>query len=160
MYSRELDEKTYTFGVSGKLLRDALVMYDHQTRTLWSHITGEAVEGERKGKQLRMLAATPRVTWKEWRLNYPNTKVLSVRYDMRHPERRIEERRVDSYAGYHASSDAGISHTRYTDNRLGNKDLVVGVQVNVHYRAYPFSAFDKESIINDRVEGVPMLERV
>ena len=157
MYSRELDGKTYTFGVSGKLLRDALLMYDHQTQTLWSHITGEAVQGELKGKQLKMLAGTPRIKWQDWKRNQPLTKVLSVASDFRRPERHIQDIRADNYARYHASSDAGISGTQYTDNRLMNKELVVGVRVNGSYRAYPFRAFKRRSIINDEVDDVPVL---
>ena len=140
MYSRELDGKTYTFGVSGKLLRDALLMYDHQTHSLWSHITGEAVQGELKGKQLKMLAGTPRIAWKDWKRNHPLTKVLSVANDPRRPGKQIQDIRTDNYAAYHASLDAGISGTQYTDKRLMNKELVVGVHINQGYRAYPFRA--------------------
>jgi len=154
VYSRELDGQTYTFGVSGKLWRDALLMYDHQTRTLWSHITGEAVQGQPKGKQLKMLAAIPRIAWKDWKFNYPETKVLSVPF---HPERRREDQRQDTYAMYHAGLDTGISPTRYTDNRLRNKELVVGTRVNEHYRVYPFTAFAKKSIFNDEVDSVSVL---
>lgn len=157
MYSRELDGKTYTFGVSGKLLRDALLMYDHQTRTLWSHITGEAVQGELKGKQLKMLVGTPRITWKDWKRNHPLTKVLSVATDFRRPDRQIQEIRTDNYARYHASPDAGISGTQYTDKRLMNKELVVGVRINESYRAYPFAAFKRQSILNDEVGDAPVL---
>ena len=157
MYSRELDGETYTFGVSGKLLRDALLMYDHQTQTLWSHITGEAVEGELKGKRLKMLAGTPRIRWKDWKRNHPLTKVLSVRNDFRHPEKQIQDINTDNYAAYHASSRAGISDTQYTDNRLMNKELVVGVRINESYRAYPFRAFKRKSIINDEVSDMPVL---
>ena len=157
MYSRELDGETYTFGVSGKLFRDALLMYDHQTRTLWSHITGEAVEGKLKGKRLKMLAGTPRITWKDWKHNHPLTRVLSVPNDPRRPGRQIQDIRTDNYARYHASPDAGISGTQYTDNRLMNKELVVGVRINESYRAYPFTAFKKQSIINDEVADEPVL---
>ena len=121
MYSRELDGKTYTFGVSGKLWRDALLMYDHQTRSLWSHITGEAIEGPLKGKQLKPLASMPQIAWKTWQTNYPQTKVLSVG--------ARESFKRDNYADYHKSQRAGVSGTRYTDKRLPNKSLVIGVQV-------------------------------
>ena len=157
MYSRELDGETYTFGVSGKLFRDALLMYDHQTRTLWSHITGEAVEGELKGRRLKMLVSTPRITWKDWKRNHPLTKVLSVANDFRRPGKQVQEIRTDNYAMYHASPDAGISGTQYIDNRLMNKELVVGVRINESYRAYPFRAFKKQSIINDEVGNAPVL---
>ena len=206
MYSRELDGKTYTFGVSGKLWRDALLMYDHQTRSLWSHITGEAIEGPLKGKQLKPLASMPQIAWKTWRKNYPKTKVLSV-------GKRESPPRGDVYEGYHTSQDTGVSGTRYTDKRLPNKSLVIGVQVQVkdgadgidghdgadgkdgadgqdgtaggrggdggdggrgssqsnlthtqtkdagktYYRAYPLTRFAKTAIINDSVNGVPLL---
>ena len=78
MYSREIDGQVYTFGVSGKLWRDALLMYDHQTRSLLSHITVQAVEGTCQGKQLKILVSMPKITWQVWKTNYPETKVLSV----------------------------------------------------------------------------------
>ena len=157
MYSRELDGQTYTFGVSGKLWRDALVMYDHQTRSLWSHITGEAVQGTLKGKSLRMLAAMPQIDWKTWRLNFPATKVLSVPVNLVDKTILIEERRRDSYAQYHASPETGVSGMQYSDARLNNKELVVGVKHHDQHRAYPFSAFERQPVINDRVGNVPIL---
>ena len=157
MYSRGLDGKTYTFGVSGRLWRDALLMYDHQTRSLWSHITGEAIQGERKGERLKMLAAMPEISWKTWRQNYPNTKVLSLQPNPRNSELRVEERKIDGYARYHASTETGVSRMKYTDDRLGNKDLVVGVQLGKQYRAYPFERFKSKLILNDEIDGVPVL---
>ena len=158
MYSRELDRKTYTFGVSGKLWRDALLMYDHQTRSLWSHITGEAIQGPLKGKQLKPLASMPQISWRVWKENYPNTQVLSVpfRGGMR------ESPKHDSYQRYHRSKDTGVIGTEYTDKRLPNKSLVIGVQVvdkkgKVHYRAYPLILFSETTIINDMINGVPLL---
>ena len=157
MYSRELDGQTYTFGVSGKLWRDALVMYDHQTRSLWSHITGEAVQGTLKGKSLRMLAAMPQIDWKTWRLNFPATKVLSVPVNLVDKTILFEERRRDNYAQYHASLETGVSGMQYSDARLNNKELVVGVKHHGQHRAYPFSAFERQPVINDRISHVPIL---
>lgn len=100
-------------------------MYDHQTRSLWSHITGEAIQGPLKGKRLKMLASMPQIAWKTWQTNYPNTSVLSVpfRDGMRESLSR------DAYQRYHTSQDTGVSGTEYTDDRLPNKSLVIGVQV-------------------------------
>ena len=64
---------------------------------------------------------------------------------------------VDDYAQYHASPNAGISGTRYIDDRLMDKVLVVGVRINESYRAYPFRSFRRKSIINDEVDDVPVL---
>lgn len=158
MYSRELEGKTYTFGVSGKLWRDALLMYDHQTRSLWSHITGEAIQGELKGKKLKPLVSMPQIAWKAWKENYPNTQVLSVQF--RGVMRESISR--DSYEGYHKSKVTGMSGTEYTDKRLDNKSLVIGVQVadedgKIQYKAYPLKAFSDRSLIHDTINGVPLL---
>lgn len=161
MYSRELDGKTYTFGVSGKLWRDSLLMYDHQTRSLWSHITGKAIQGPLKGKQLKPLASIPQIEWNTWVTNYPNTKVLSVPFR----GSMVESISHDTYQRYHASKDTGVSGMKYTDDRLPNKFLVIGVQVEdkngkKHYRAYPLSQISAhEQFYNDTLGGTPLLIR-
>ena len=133
-------------------------MYDHQTRSLWSHITGEAVRGPLKGKRLKPLASMPQIAWKTWQLNYPKTQVLSVPTG----GGMHESRNQDAYANYHASQDTGVSGMEYTDNRLPNKSLVIGVQVqtkgdNTQFRAYPLTHFTETAVINDTLDEVPLL---
>ena len=43
VYAREIEGVEHTFGVSGKLIINALVMYDHQTNTLWSQFLIQGV---------------------------------------------------------------------------------------------------------------------
>ena len=133
-------------------------MYDHQTRSLWSHITGEAIQGPLSGKRLKPLASMPQIAWKTWQLNYPKTQVLSVPTGggMR------ESRNQDAYADYHASQRAGVSGMEYTDSRLPNKSLVIGVQLqtkagNTQFRAYPLTHFAETAVINDTLGEVPLL---
>ena len=133
-------------------------MYDHQTRSLWSHITGEAIQGPLEGKRLKPLASMPQIAWKTWQLNYPATQVLSVPAvgGMR------EGKNQDVYADYHASQRAGVSGMEYTDNRLPNKSLVIGVQVpakngTTQFRAYPLTHFAETAVINDMLGEVPLL---
>ena len=45
MYARKVDNRTLTFGVSGLLVRNSLVMYDRETGSLWSHLSGKALDG-------------------------------------------------------------------------------------------------------------------
>ena len=133
-------------------------MYDHQTRSLWSHITGAAIQGPLKGKQLKPLASMPQIAWKTWKTNYPNTSVLSVSFR----GQTIESLGRDSYERYHTSQEAGVSGMEYTDNRLPNKSLVIGVQVstedgNTQFRAYPLTHFAETAVINDMLGEVPLL---
>lgn len=57
MYDRTIDGKIYTFGVSGKLIRNALVMFDRESDTLWSQLLGEAVDGPLQGTKLEPIAS-------------------------------------------------------------------------------------------------------
>lgn len=55
----------------------SLVMYDADTGSLWSHILGEAMQGELKGTKLEILPSEL-VTWSAWRRDHPDTDVLSM----------------------------------------------------------------------------------
>ena len=116
MYSRIIDGSEYTFGVSGKLIMNVLVMYDHQTRTLWSQFLGRGVEGELTGVDLEVLPVT-QTTWDSWKTLHPDTKVLDKR----------GRYRTDSYLGYYGSGQTGVIGERHRDDRLDQKELVVGV---------------------------------
>lgn len=143
VFSRQVDGKTLTFGVSGMLWRNALVMFDRETKSLWSHITGECLDGKLKDKRLERLAAIPKVTWREWKRQHPDSKVLSV------AER---EEGFNRYVPYDsAPEEIGISGDQLKDNRLKAKDLVVGVQVGGVSKAYPPKAFESRSVLVDQV---------
>ena len=51
-YRRELDGRELTFGVTGQLAMNTPVWYDHQTDSLWSQVTGEAIQGALSGNHL------------------------------------------------------------------------------------------------------------
>ncbi|MBI4521491.1 MAG: DUF3179 domain-containing protein [Gemmatimonadetes bacterium] len=73
MYARQVGGQTLTFGVSGMLYRDALVMYDRQTGTLWSQVDGRGIQGALAGARLEPLPSI-HATWKEWRATYPTSR--------------------------------------------------------------------------------------
>ena len=135
-----------TFGVSGKLIMNGLVMYDRETGSLWSQIIGRGVEGQFKGVELTHLAAL-QTTWEAWASAHPDTLVLDKRGGYR----------VDSYTSYYARSSAGIIGETNKDDRLDTKDLMVGVMLNGTAKAYPFDELEKTPVVNDVIEGVPVL---
>ena len=65
-----MERRTLTFGVSGMLLRDSLVMFDRQTDTLWTQVDGRAIKGALTGRRLEIVPAV-HATWKEWKRLYP-----------------------------------------------------------------------------------------
>jgi len=75
-YDRRVDGRVMSFGTSGLLWNSALVMYDRQTETLWSHFTGEAIVGMLTGTELEMFPVAT-VPWGVWRDAHPDGLVLS-----------------------------------------------------------------------------------
>jgi hypothetical protein len=53
-------------------------MIDQETKSLWSHILGEAMSGQLKGTQLEIIPAEM-VTWESWLSQYPESKVLNLK---------------------------------------------------------------------------------
>jgi len=147
VYAREIDGEEYDFGVSGKLIRNVLVMYDRQTSTLWSQLLGEAVEGELIGTKLEFLPSWM-MTWEEWVELHPETVALDKGYrGARDPYER----------GYYNSPSAGVIGETFTDDRLYVKEFVIGVNVGDAAVAYPFSVLNETPVVNDLVEGTPVV---
>ncbi len=76
MYARLIDGIEYRFGVSGKLYRNGLIMYDDVTGSLWSHVAGRAVVGDLAGTELELMSAIHTDWhWVRWvGLSYQQTK--------------------------------------------------------------------------------------
>jgi len=142
VYGRITNGEEHTFGVSGKLIMNALVMYDHQTRTLWSQFMREAVKGELVGTQLEVIPVT-QTTWQAWKELHPDTLVLDKngRYGF------------DTYRGYYEDSRAGVLGASEDDDRLNRKELVLGVEIDGQSKAYSFAALESEVIVNDTIAG-------
>ena len=135
-----------TFGVSGKLVRNSLVMFDRQTGSLWSHLTGESISGPLNGKRLQQLSSS-QTTWGLWLKEHPNTVLLQAdRSDVQDP-----------YQSYYSGSDTGIISVKRTDNRLPAKERIVGIRLGGEVKAYDFSALARDRVVNDQVGGTPLV---
>lgn len=149
VYNREIDGKEYTFGVSGKLLKNTLVMFDYETESLWPIVYGEAIDGEMSGKKLENIPIGQKMSWGAWKESHPDTRVLSY-----HGSRTIG---YDVYAGYHKREDTGIYPAKNIDKRLSFKTNVIGIEVNDKHKAYPFSLFNNTKIVTDEFQGLNLL---
>lgn len=141
MYSREINGEEYTFGVSGKLIRNVLVMYDRQTESYWSQLLGEAVEGELVGTKLSFEPSWM-MSWAQWQELHPDTVAL---------DKLGRRGGRDAYDGYYGSSRTGVIPETISDNRLDVKEFVVGVELNNAVVAYPFRTLNEQPVINDTV---------
>ena len=140
MYAREINDREFSLGVSGKLIRNVLVMYDRETESLWSQLLGEAVSGEMQGTSLEFLP-TWHTTWAQWKEMHPETLAL----------RKGSRSSRDPYEGYYASGSTGVIGETFDDQRLLAKEFVIGVALDGNAIAYPFRILSNEPIVNDTV---------
>lgn len=138
--------RSLTFGVSGLLYESDLLMYDHQSESLWSQIAMEAVAGPLTGAKLRpiFLAHT---TWEEWRIEHPTTLVLSTKTGYYRNYDR------DPYLGYAQRADL-MFDTNYFDPSYHPKEWVLGIEVKGVFKAYPFAELKRvKGPLDDQVNG-------
>lgn len=142
VFDREVDGRELTFGVSGKLLMNSLVMYDRETGSLWSQFAGEAVFGPLDGTRLEIVASqlTP---WSDWRRQYPDTLVLDKQ------EFPLTE---DVYFGYYLSTSPGEIGQINRDDRLRTKEFVLGIVGERAQRAYAIRDLREVWLVNDGFE--------
>lgn len=106
VYDRLIDDHTHTFALSGYTYRDpevwygrnAFVMWDRETESLWWPPIGRAVSGPMIDTPMKVLDEDlwAQTTWGEVRGQYPNAMVLAPGQDF---ERPTEWERVEVVSG-------------------------------------------------------------
>jgi hypothetical protein len=120
-YDRRLGNRILDFGTSGSLYRSALVMYDRQTESLWSHFSAEAIAGHLTEEKLEVLPMAM-AGWAQWRDANPDGLVLS---------RETGHSRnygTNPYQGYDDINSSPFLFRDETDDRLLAMTRIVGVQ--------------------------------
>ncbi len=144
MYARKVAGKTYTFGVSGLLYRSNVLMYDHQTESLWLQVKRRAVTGPMTGTKLPTFPSTI-TTWKKWKTKHPDTTVLS--FDTGH--RRNYSR--DPYESYYRERRGMFTSFFKAGPGEDEKEIVAGVEVGDIARAYPVKTLRERKRVTDKV---------
>ena len=136
MYAREVNRQELTFGVSGKLIRNVLVMYDRQTESLWSQLLGESVSGELQGSKLEFLPSW-HMTWGQWKEKHPDTLALKK------GRRGIR----DPYTTYYQSGATGIISETFEDDRLFAKEFITGVEIDGAANCLPIPGIECPALL-------------
>ncbi len=138
--------RALTFGVSGRLWRNALVMRDRETGTLWSQVSGAAIQGPLLGAELLPLPAAVSA-WSEWASLHPHTRVL-----------RKPPLQGTLYPLYFAdAARVGFYGRKKRDPRLEPKALVMGAEAAGRAVAVPLQALRGRGVWNDRAGNRPLL---
>jgi len=135
-FSISTDSIARTFGVSGLLFNSDVLLYDHQTGSLWSQIRSQSISGALKGTKIRPVV-TAHTTWPVWLSRYPDTQVLSTDtgYSINY--------RKSAYTEYKRSRQL-MFPVKNRSNKYSNKELVLGVTIGDTFKAYPFKELRKQ----------------
>lgn len=136
--------KNRTFGVSGLLYNSDVLLYDRGSGSLWSQLMGQAVTGELSGAKLEIIP-TSNTTWKEWKTRNPNTLVLSDDTGFQRDYTQTP------YTGYDDSEGLYFPVSN-TSNKYHPKELVIGIEINGIFKAYPHEELMKSNeVVNDSI---------
>ncbi len=136
-----------TFGVSGLLYNSDVLLYDRKTESLWSQLMSQSISGPLVGEVLQMIN-TENTSWGKWKEKHPNTLVLS-------PDTGFQRDYDKSpYQGYEYSSSLYFSVNKRSA-LFHPKEMVLGVQVDGKFKAYPFSELKKSEgkVVTDVFQG-------
>ena len=144
------DGEKLEFGVSGLLYNSDLLMYDRQSDSLWSQIEGLAINGAAKGQRLERLAVE-HTSWGNWLEKHPKTLVLSNKTGYR------RNYKTSPYPNY-GSSKAIYFPVSHSDKRYHPKEVVIGLEVNGRFKAYPFVELAKgTAVLEDIFQGEKLI---
>lgn len=142
-----VEGRTLTFGVSGLLYNSDLLMYDHQTESLWSQIEGRAISGPLVGKELKPVAIRHEL-WSRW-LERVGKNGLVLSTDTGHRRNY----RLSPYGDYDHSERLYFPVT-HASRKYHPKTWVLGWSYNGESKAWPFPELaDHGAVLEDQIGG-------
>jgi len=128
-------------------------MSDRQTGSVWTHYDGSVLSGPLLDSGAKLTIAPLFLTsWEEWQTLHPDTLVLDW-----YPEHAASYERMASRFGRAGLGSQFQESLLNFDERLPINELVLGVNVTNVYRAYPLSDSPSLSVIEDSLNGVPIV---
>jgi len=153
-----------TFGVSGRLVNNNLIMYDRAEERWWPQVLATAIPGPwNEDPEIRSLRQFPVVwtTWQRWRESYPDTKLLSRdtgyarNYD-RDPYGSYNPRR-----GYYAPAAQPMFQALPPGEGVGDdlppKAVVIGARTSAGAAAFGKRRLHEEKLVEGTLADTPVL---
>jgi hypothetical protein len=122
------------------------LMRDRETGTWWQQISGKAIFGKLKGETLE-LAPFDELSFGLWKKESPGGQVLA-------PVARDQKKYDSKWEDEVLKLPVPVN---FPGTSLKSRDVVVGLVVAGEARAYPVEAIVKQSPIQDRLGGKPIL---
>jgi len=122
-------------------------MRDEETGSWWQQVSGEAMHGPMKGRELNAVFCDE-LTFATWRREHPEGRVLK-------PDERV--------AAQYEAEDWEAQYEKFRvvtpvdpADQLKPRTLIVGLEINDQAKAFPVESLQKQQLILDEVGGTPL----
>jgi hypothetical protein len=148
VWETTVDGRVLHFHLAG-INNQNFIMKDEETGSWWQQVTGEAIFGPLKGKQLKPVFMDE-LTFGIWKSEQPQGRVLS-------PDEKVAAKGEYAPADWEDKMMRVPVAMQVNAPILDKRELVVGMTVNNASVAYPVTALQKQNPIIDRLGGTPVL---
>ncbi len=147
-WNKNVAGQNTTFGVSGLLYNSNLIPYDRATDSNWSQMSHKCVNGPLIGTEIETFHVIE-MSFNTLREMYPDAQVMNSNTGFNRDYTRYP------YGDYRTNNSSLIFPVNNSDNRVANKERVLGVVVNEQVLTYRFDAFvDNEiNVVQNSFQG-------
>ena len=155
-YYADINDVGTTFGTSGKLVNNNLIMYDRQTGSYWPQILGEAITGAYESVALEAFPVYW-ATWEDAAAAYPDAEVLSRETGFAKPYGHDPYGSYPTERGYYFSDEIMFFSMNW-DPRLALKRPVIGLKTSCGTAAFPKDSLAPDHpVLNFDVADAPVV---
>ena len=146
MWTREVDGQRLTFHLAG-INNQNFIMRDEETGTYWQQISGLAISGPLKGRQLTPVPSDE-LTFATWKSEQPKGTVLDD---------------IAQFVPEYAPKNWDVRMQRmpaviqFAERGMKARDLMLGIQAFGASRGFLLDRVLKEKLVNDHVGAEPVL---
>ena len=149
-----------TFGVSGRLVNNNLIMYDRGTEAWWPQVLATSIPGpwhEAPGTKSLSEFRLVWTTWGKWTAKHPDTQVLSFDTGFAKSYTRDPYGAYNPRKGYYADDASPMFPALNRDDRLAPKRVVIGTRTAEGAAAFDKRTLRAEKLIEGDLAGVPIV---
>lgn len=133
-------EKDYGYQFHG--WRNGVMVVKGEDGTLWSSLTGKAIEGPQKGNQLTRIPSLV-TNWNYWLMLHPESTTYNL----------FDGKKYASTVLPSGMSKQASESLKQKDDRLPVEREVLGVEFASSQRAYPLPIDEPRACVQDEVDG-------
>ena len=128
IFFRKIHGKELTFDFGTGLKGDNLLIVDRETKSVWSQLQQQAINGQYKDDVISPLPSI-QTTWKAWRSSYPNTDVMVFPGHQGYPYYYHDFRNSGPRQAAHDISELGLGLTMGGESRFYSFEMLATSEV-------------------------------